>query len=94
MASRPFDRRSVFAPLALLVGLFASGCSGDVQSNPGPSEANPIDAEESAVIAGLNKLRAGAGITTPFIAPLVRMCCTSARCRSLSVCGSGRCPCL
>ena len=67
MASRPFDRRSVFAPLALLVGLFASGCSGDVQSNPGPSEANPIDAEESAVIAGLNKLRAGAGITTPML---------------------------
>ncbi len=64
MESRPFDRRSFLAPLALLVGLFAAGC-GDVQSNPGPSEANPLDPEESALIAALNKLRAGAGITAP-----------------------------
>jgi uncharacterized protein YkwD len=65
MASRPFVRPSFVAPFVLLVGLFAAGCSGDVQSNPGPSEANPLDAEESALIAALNKLRAGAGITAP-----------------------------
>ncbi len=66
MASRLPDRPSVLAPFALVTGLFAAGC-GDVQSNPGPSEANPLDAEESALIAGLNKLRAGAGITTPVL---------------------------
>ncbi len=64
MASRPFDRRSFVAPLALLVSLFAAGC-GNVQSSLGPSEANPLDPEESALIAALNKLRAGAGITAP-----------------------------
>lgn len=64
MASRPFDRRSFVAPLALLVGLFAAGC-GNVQSSLGPSQANPLDPEESALIAALNKLRAGAGITAP-----------------------------
>ena len=66
MASRLLDRPSVLASFALVLGLFAAGC-GDVQSNPGPSEANPLDAEESALIAGLNKLRADAGITTPVL---------------------------
>ncbi len=66
MELRHLDRRSVLAPLALALGLFAAGC-GDVQSIPGPSEANPLDAEESALIAGLNKIRADAGITTPVL---------------------------
>jgi uncharacterized protein YkwD len=47
-----------------LVGLFVAGC-GDVVSTPGPSAANPLDAEESALISGLNKLRADAGIAAP-----------------------------
>jgi uncharacterized protein YkwD len=64
MASRPLDRRSVLAPFGLLLGLFVAGC-GEVVSIPGPSPANPLDAEESALIAGLNKLRADAGIATP-----------------------------
>jgi uncharacterized protein YkwD len=66
MASRPFDRRSVLAPLGVLLGLFVVGC-GDVATNLGPSSANPLDAEESALIAGLNKLRADAGVTTPLV---------------------------
>ena len=66
MASQPFDRRSVLAPLGLLLGFFIAGC-GDVQTNLGPSSANPLDAEESALIAGLNKLRADAGIPTPML---------------------------
>ena len=66
MASRPFDRRSVLAPLGLLLGLLVVGC-GDVTTNLGPSSANPPDAEESALIAGLNKLRADAGIATPML---------------------------
>lgn len=66
MASRPFDRRSVLAPLGLLLGFFVAGC-GDVATNLGPSSANPLDAEESALIAALDKLRADAGITTPLV---------------------------
>lgn len=66
MALRLLDRPSVLASFVLVTGLFAAGC-GDVQSMPGPSEANPLDAEESALIAGLNKLRADAGITTPIL---------------------------
>ncbi len=66
MASRPFDRRSVLAPLGLVLGFFVIGC-GDVATNLGPSGANPLDAEESALIAALNKLRADAGIATPML---------------------------
>lgn len=61
------SRRSVLAPLiGSLLGFLVIGC-GDVQSNPGASQANPLDAEESALIVGLNKLRAGAGIATPVV---------------------------
>lgn len=66
MASRHLDRRSVLAPFGLLLGLFVVGC-GDVATNLGPSSANPLDAEESALVSGLNKLRADAGITTPML---------------------------
>ena len=66
MASRPFDWRSVLAPSGLLLGLFVVGC-GDVATNLGASPANPLDAEESALISGLNKLRADAGIAAPVL---------------------------
>ncbi len=66
MATRPFDRRSVLAPLGLLLGLFVAGC-GDVATNLGPSASNPLDAEESALISALNKLRADAGIAAPVL---------------------------
>jgi uncharacterized protein YkwD len=66
MASLSSNRRSVLAPFGLLLGLFVVGC-GDVATNLGPSEANPLDAEESALIAGLNKLRADAGIAAPVL---------------------------
>jgi uncharacterized protein YkwD len=66
MASRFFDRRSVLAPLGLVLGLFVTGC-GDVATNLGPSGANPLDSEESALISALNKLRADAGIAAPVL---------------------------
>jgi uncharacterized protein YkwD len=66
MVSRPFDRRSVLAPVGLLLGFFVVGC-GDVATNLGPSEANPLDAEESALISALNSFRAEAGIAAPVL---------------------------
>src|SRR5262245_40391387 len=51
----------VWLPLAAAPPL--SGCSGDTEAQPpGPSEANPPDAEESAVVQAVNDLRAQQGI--------------------------------
>jgi uncharacterized protein YkwD len=64
MAWRLLSRRSVLAPLALGCGLLSAGCGG-VELNRVASEANPLDAEESSLVASLNKFRADAGIATP-----------------------------
>jgi uncharacterized protein YkwD len=56
---------SIWLPLALLASaLGAAGCSDDVGYADGTSQANPLDAEESAVVVRLNELRAGAGVAT------------------------------
>jgi uncharacterized protein YkwD len=52
---------------ALVLGIAlacVTGCSGEVDGTPGASEANPLDGEESALVASLNQLRSDSGAPT------------------------------
>ena len=51
---------------ALLLALGAVACSTTVGAD-GPSEANPLDDEESALVYQLNQVREMAGIATPLV---------------------------
>ena len=47
-----------FFPAAALVSLGLAGCSGNLTASGGPSQANPLDSEESAAVSELNQVRA------------------------------------
>ncbi|HVY47667.1 MAG TPA: CAP domain-containing protein [Minicystis sp.] len=53
-------RRSPFLLALVPLALAAAGCASSTVDS-GPSQANPLDAEESAVIAGLKDLRVKSG---------------------------------
>jgi uncharacterized protein YkwD len=55
--------------IAILLPLvLCAACSGNTTATDGPSQANPLDTEEAAVITALNMVRTAAG------APMVTQC--------------------
>jgi uncharacterized protein YkwD len=56
---------SLLPVIAVFVALLpCAGCSGNTTATDGPSQANPLDTEESAVITALNMVRVQAGAPT------------------------------
>jgi uncharacterized protein YkwD len=55
-------RPSLCAPLALALAAALAGCSGNAVCVCGPSIANPLDADEDAIVQQLNIARSAAGV--------------------------------
>ncbi len=62
MSASSCFRVALLAPALAIAASGLTACSGNTGSADLPSEANPLDSEESDVIYGLNQLRTGLGL--------------------------------